>query len=447
MTDITRLTAAETGRRIENGQLDARDAAEAYLAAIDADLDSDLIYARTTADAARTEAAAAADRAKRGLRRGPLDGVPISWKDLYDTAGVATEAGTALLKGRTPATDATVVARGRRAGLVSLGKTHMTELAFSGLGLNPVTATPPNSIQAELAPGGSSSGAAVSVGRGLAAAGIGSDTGGSVRLPAAWNSLVGLKTTHGLLPDDGVVFLSAAFDTIGPLTRSVEDAALLTAMMGARRAPDLSGASVKGARFMVLETVALDDDCRDEPRAAFETAVDALAAAGAIIERREAPEVHEVLATAGYLVVGETWAEWGEEIEAKGDLMYAPIRKRFESGASVTAAQYLRGWNRLNELRAQWNARVAGYDAVLIPSVPMLPPNTQALLADEAFFMSENLLALRNTRIGNLLGVCGLTLPTETPMAGIMMMGRPYDEWRLCRLGAAATPIVGPSFA
>ncbi|MGB0508362.1 MAG: amidase, partial [Pikeienuella sp.] len=282
--------------------------------------------------------------------------------------------------------------------------------------------------------------------RGLAAAGIGSDTGGSVRLPAAWNSLVGLKTTHGLLPDDGVVFLSAAFDTIGPLTRSVEDAALLTAMMGARRAPDLSGVSVKGARLMVLETVVLDDDCRDEPRAAFEVAVDALAAAGAIIERREAPEITEVLATAGHLVVGETWAEWGEEIEARGDVMYAPIRKRFESGASVTAAQYLRGWNKLNALRAQWNARVAGYDAVLIPSVPMLPPNTQALLADEEFFMSENLLALRNTRIGNLLGVCGLTLPTETPMTGIMLMGRPFDEWRLCRLGAAAAPIVGPSF-
>lgn len=442
MGDVNFLSAAETGRKIEAGELDARAVTEAYLDAIAAHEASDRIYTVVTAEAARAEAAEAADRAKRGLRRGPLDGVPISWKDLYDTAGVATEAGSAMLKGRVPEADAMVVARGRRAGVVSLGKTHMTELAFSGLGVNPVTATPPNVHDAALAPGGSSSGAATSVAFGLAAAGIGSDTGGSVRIPSAWNSLVGLKTTHGLLPPEGVVLLCEGFDTIGPLTRTVEDAALLTAIMGASAAPDLSGASVKGARFAVLETVALDADCRDEPRAAFEASVEALVKAGAIVERIEAPEVAAAMPLSPALFTGEAWAEWGETIEEKGDLMFAPVRDRFASGAAVDAASYLRAWRKIKELRTAWNARVAAYDAVLIPSAPIMPPNVERLLTDGDYFATENLLALRNTRIGNLLGLSALTLPTSANSCGIMFMGKPFGEAALCRIGAAAEAVV-----
>ncbi len=442
MDDANWLSAAETGRQIEAGRLDPRAVTEAYLDAIEAHEARDLIYARVTADAARAEAAEAADRAKRGLRRGPLDGVPISWKDLFDTAGVATEAGSAMLKGRIPERDATVVARGRRAGFVSLGKTHMTELAFSGLGVNPVTATPPNVHDASLAPGGSSSGAATSVAFGLAAAGIGSDTGGSVRIPAAWNSLVGLKTTHGLLPAEGTVLLCEGFDTTGPLTRSVEDASLLTAMMAACPAPDLSGATVQGARFAVLETVALDSDCRDAPRAAFEAAVEALARAGAIIDRIEAPEVAAAMPLSPALFTGEAWAEWGETIEDKGDLMFAPVRERFQLGAAVDAASYLRAWRKLRELRATWSARVAAYDAVLIPSAPLLPPDVNRLLTDKAYFAAENLLTLRNTRIGNLLGLPALTLPTAAASCGIMLMGKPFGEASLCRFGRAAEDIV-----
>ncbi|MEM7545019.1 MAG: amidase [Pseudomonadota bacterium] len=442
MTDVTTLSAAETGRQIEAGLIDPRDVTEAYLDAISAHDAAGKIYARVTADAARVEAADAAIRAQRGTRRGPLDGVPISWKDLFDTAGVATEAGSAMLKGRVPERDATVVARARRAGVVSLGKTHMTELAFSGLGLNPVTATPPNAHDPALAPGGSSSGAAVSVALGLAAAGIGSDTGGSVRVPAAWNSLVGLKTTHGLLPADGVVLLCEGFDTVGPLTRTVEDAALMTAIMGASVAPDLSGASIKGTRLAVLETVALDEDCRDEPRAAFEAAVKALARAGAKIERITSPEVAEAMDIALPLFTGEAWAEWGETIEKHGDLMFAPVRERFQSGAGVAAATYLRVWRRLKALRAAWHQRVAPYDAVLIPSSPINPPNAERLLTDKDYFVTENLLTLRNTRIGNLLGLSALTLPTAANSCGIMFMGKPFGEAALCRVGAAAEAVV-----
>lgn len=438
MTDITGMSAAEIGRAIENGSLDAREATETFLAAIESHAFSNRIYLRHFGDAARAEAAAAADRAKRGLRRSPLDGAPISWKDLFDIAGDLTESGCAMLKGRKPQEDATVVANARRAGTVALGKTHQTELAFSGLGLNPITETPPNFFNPELAPGGSSSGAATSVAYGLAAAAIGSDTGGSVRAPAAWNSLVGLKTTHGLLPDQGVVPLCPGFDTPGPLCRTVEDAALLTAIMGGRNAPDLEGASLKGARFAVLETVALDADCRDEPRAAFETAVNVLARAGAKIERLDSPEVAAIMPLAPALFTGEAWAEWGETIEESGNLMFEPIRERFSAGDAVTAAAYLRARKKMLELRAAWNARVAGFDAVLIPSSPILPPNIEKLLSDKAFFVAENLLTLRNTRIGNLLGLSALTLPTATPSCGIMLMGKPFGEAALLRVGAAA---------
>jgi aspartyl-tRNA(Asn)/glutamyl-tRNA(Gln) amidotransferase subunit A len=236
MDDWLGMTAAALGRGIADGSIGPVALTEAYLAAIDAHPFRDRIYARVTADRARAEAAAAEARAKAGHRLSPLDGVPISWKDLFDTAGTATEAGSKLLAGRVPEADALVLRNATALGLVCLGKTHMTELAFSGLGYNPMTATPPCVNDHDAVPGGSSSGAAASVAFGLASAGIGSDTGGSVRVPSAWNDLVGLKTTAGRVPLDGVVPLCARFDTVGPLCRSVEDAALmLAALEGARR--------------------------------------------------------------------------------------------------------------------------------------------------------------------------------------------------------------------
>ena len=199
------MTAADLGRGIGAGKINPVELAEAFLERIESHPLAPRIYARATPARARGEAMAAAARAKAGLRKGLLDGVPVSWKDLFDTAGVATESGSALLKGRTPGRDAAVLETATLQGLVCLGKTHMSELAFSGLGLNPVTATPPCLNDDKAVPGGSSSGAAASVAFGLAPAAIGSDTGGSVRIPAAWNDLVGLKTTAGSLSLAGTV--------------------------------------------------------------------------------------------------------------------------------------------------------------------------------------------------------------------------------------------------
>lgn len=435
--DWLKMTAADLGRGIGAGRIHALELTEAFLDAIARHPDRDAIYARVTPRRARSMAMAAADRARAGVRIGLLDGVPLSWKDLFDASDAPTEAGSQLLKGRVPRQDAEVLASATAGGTVCLGKTHMTELAFSGLGINPMTATPPNRVIPGAAPGGSSSGAAASITHHLAPAAIGSDTGGSVRIPAAWNDLVGLKTTHGRLSLRGVVPLCASFDTVGPLARTVEDCAEVLAVLEGGRAPDLRGASLRGARLLVLEGAALDG-LRELPAAGFEAAVDRLARAGAVIERQAVPAADQALALSPLLFAPEAYAQWREVIEAAPDRMYPVILERFRSGASVLAAEHIAAWQRLHRLRTEWQAAVAGFDAVLLPTSPILPPDAARLVSDPDYFASENLMALRNTRIGNVLGLCALTLPTGEPACGITLMGGPMAEERLLRLGAAA---------
>src|SRR6056297_1289918 len=322
----------------------------------------------------------------------------------------------------------------------------MSELAFSGLGLNPVTATPPCVNNPDAVPGGSSSGAAASVAFGLAACGIGSDTGGSVRIPAAWNDLVGLKTTAGRVSCEGVVPLCARFDTVGPLARSVEDAALMLAALEGGRSADLHGASLAGMRFADLQTVVMDD-LRGAPEAAHADAIARLRASGAVVDEIDAPEVAEAMPLSPVLFAGEAYGLWRDEIEAAPEKMFAPIRERFRGGAAFSAADYVAAWRKLEGLRAAWHARVAGYDAVLMPAAPNVPPDHARLLNDEAYYVTENLLTLRNTRVGNLMGLCAVTLPTGVPSCGLMLCGTPFGEERLLRVAAAAEAALGGSVA
>jgi len=431
------MTAGDLGRAIGAGEIDPVALAERYLAAIGAHPIGDRIYARTTTARALAEAHAAAKRAKSGQRKSLLDGVPISWKDLYDTAGTVTEAGSALLKDRRPATDALVLQNATRAGLVCLGKTHMSELAFSGLGYNPITQTPPSVNYPDCVAGGSSSGAAASVAFGLAAAGVGSDTGGSVRIPAVWNDLVGLKTTSGRLSLQGVVPLVASFDTVGPLCRSVEDAALMLAALEGSKAADLTGASLKGARFLILDNVAMDD-IRQQPLAAFSHAVERLKSAGATVDRHAIPAAAQANSLTGPVFLPEAYGTWREEIENAPDKMFPAIRERFLAGANYSGADYVQAWRKLDALRLIWARDVAPFDAVIMPTSATLPPSIERLATDDAFYVTENLLALRNTRIANLMGTAALTLPSGTPSTGIMFITPPYSEERLLRIGAAA---------
>ncbi|GAA6161713.1 amidase family protein [Ruegeria sp. HU-ET01832] len=437
MQDWLTMTACDLGRGIGMGQIDPVELTETYLTAIDAHPYRDRIYARVTHDRARAEAKAAQDRAALGLRRSLLDGVPISWKDLFDTAGTGTEAGSALLKGRVPQADAVVVRNATAMGTVCLGKTHMSELAFSGLGLNPITDTPPCIDDVDAVPGGSSSGAAASVAWGLAACGIGSDTGGSVRIPSAWNNLVGLKTTAGRVSLEGTVPLCLRFDTVGPLARSVEDAAHMLALLEGGTPADLRGASLKGRRFADLQNIA-KDNLRDTPRAAYDSALERLRDAGAEIVPLEVPELTDAMALSGVLYTTEAYGLWRDVIEANPDAMYPEILERFRTGKNVSGADYIAAWSKLKASRAAWDAATSGFDAVLAPTAPILPPNLDRLLTDHDYYVTENLLALRNTRIGNLMGLAALTLPTGTPGCGLMMMGYPGSEEALLRIGSAA---------
>ncbi|MBQ2261710.1 MAG: amidase [Loktanella sp.] len=441
MQDWRWQTAADLGRGIAAGAIDPVALTEVYLDAIDAHEYRDRIYARVTHDRARAEAKAASLRAASGFRRGPLDGVPVSWKDLFDSAGIGTEAGTALMAGRVPERDAVVLENATAAGLVCLGKTHMSEIAFSGLGLNPITATPPCVNDVNAVAGGSSSGAAASVAFGLAAAGIGTDTGGSVRIPAAWNDLVGLKTSHGRLSLEGVVPLCLTFDTVGPLCRSVEDAGLLLAALEGSRPVDLDGADLTGVRLMVLDTI-VPDDMRDAPRLAFEAAVARLQAAGAQVEHRYFSQLFDAFNVAGNLYAAESYGWWRDLVEAHPEKMFPQILERVRGGKTVSGPDFVAGWNVLRGIRKEYAAETAQFDAVIMATAPLLPPDAERLLTDDAYYKSENLLALRNTRVANLLDVCSVTLPAGAPSCGIMFNGQTGSEARLLRLAAAAARVL-----
>jgi aspartyl-tRNA(Asn)/glutamyl-tRNA(Gln) amidotransferase subunit A len=442
MNDWLWMSACDLGRGIGAGEIDPVALTEAYLDAAEAHAYRDRIYTTLTRERALGEAEAAAHRARHGVRRGLLDGVPISWKDLFDSAGTATEAGSRLLEGRVPEADAEVLARATRAGLVCLGKTHMSELAFAGLGLNPAYrgtaegATPPNVHDPARVPGGSSSGAAASVAYGLAAAGIGSDTGGSVRVPSGWNDLVGLKTTSGRLSLEGVVPLAESFDTVGPLCRSVEDAAHLLAVMEGGAAADLTGASLKGARFLVLEPYA--SDAAEAQAQGFSRALGRLGDAGATIERGEVAAIGPAMDLSPVLFAAEAYGTWRDAIEAAPDRMFDRVRDRFRGGAAFSGPDFVAAWRSLRALRRDWAAATAAYDAVLLPTTANAPPEIARLMAEPDHYVAENLLCLRNTRVGNLMNLCGLSLPTGVPAAGLMMLCPPMAEERLLRLGAAA---------
>jgi len=436
MSDFNSLTAAELGDMIGRREIDPIDLTKYFLSQIELSPIGRKIYSTVTSQLALEQAKDSRKRADLGRRLSSLDGVPISWKDLFDISGYPCEAGSDLLAGRLATKNAKVYNFAEAHGLICLGKTHMSELAFSGLGLNPVKETPPCVNYPEAVPGGSSSGAATSVAFGLAAAGIGSDTGGSVRIPAAWNDLVGLKTTVGKLSLDGVIPLCGRFDTVGPLAKSVEDTARLFGIMVGREIVLPATKAVKGLNFAILKTVAMENVV-DLPKKAFQNSIEKLKEAGANISEISVSSVSEAMDLTGLLYSPEAYATWKHKIEKSPDLMFAKILERFRSGANVLASDFINAWDKLIDLRQKYYSEVEAYDAILIPTSPIVPPEMGRLMNDGDFYNSQNLLALRNTRIGNLMGSCSITLPTDIPSCGFLIMGRPNEEERLLRLAQA----------
>jgi aspartyl-tRNA(Asn)/glutamyl-tRNA(Gln) amidotransferase subunit A len=258
-----------------------------------------------------------------------------------------------------------------------------------------------------------------------------------VRIPSAWNDLVGLKTTAGRVSLEGVVPLCLKFDTVGPLARSIEDAAHMLAALEGTAPADLRGASLIGRRFADLQNVA-KDDLREAPAKAYDEALARLKEAGAEIVPLDVPELNEAMSLSGVLYTTEAYGLWRDVIEANPEAMYPEILERFRMGKAYSGPDYVAAWSKLTACRQAWDAATAGFDAVLAPTAPILPPNLDRLMNDHDYYVTENLLALRNTRIGNLMGLAALTLPTGTPGCGLMMLGYPGSEEALLRLGSAA---------
>jgi aspartyl-tRNA(Asn)/glutamyl-tRNA(Gln) amidotransferase subunit A len=383
-----------------------------------------------------------------GAPLAPYAGIPISIKDLFDIEGQITRAGSTVLSQRAPAAaDALSVARLRRAGLVLIGRTNMTEFAFSGLGLNPHYGTPRNPWQRSQGhvPGGSSSGAAVSVADGMAHAGLGTDTGGSCRIPAAFTGLVGYKPTAHRVPLQGLVPLSPSLDSIGPIARSVACCARLDALLADEPPVSLSDCSLAGQRLAVPRTFVLEDLDR-QVAADFERALSRLSAAGAHIEEIEVPEFAEIPAihAKGTLATAESFA-WHRDLLATHAAAYDPrVRARIQIGATQSAADYLGLLAARKVFIAEVGRRIAGFDALAMPTVPVIPPRIADLATDDAYFRI-NSLVLRNSTVINFLDGCAISIPIhesgQAPV-GLTLACRADLDRQLFRCAAAAEAVL-----
>jgi aspartyl-tRNA(Asn)/glutamyl-tRNA(Gln) amidotransferase subunit A len=402
-----------TRERLRQGQTTAAEELRAAEAAAHSPA-STHVFLKTRFEAAAAEA----KRADSGL---PLAGMPVSVKDLFDVAGDVTTAGSVALVDTAPArSDAPAVARLRAAGGVVVGRTNMTEFAFSGVGVNPHYGTPPNPCDPATPriPGGSSSGAAVSVATGAAYIGLGSDTGGSIRIPAALCGIVGFKNTARLTPLQGAYPLSATLDTVCAMTRSVRDAVLAHEILAARKVA-LDDRPLSGYRLAVAKSQMLDGMDATVARA-FERALRRLRDAGAQVQEIPLAQIQDLgtIQSTGGFAAAESYA-WHRQLLAQEGTRYDPrVRLRIERGSTMKAYEYIE----LQRARAAWMAEVgtalAGFDAVLSPTVPMVAPPIADVAPgserDEAFFRI-NALLLRNPSVVNMLDGCAISLPCHAP--------------------------------
>ena len=412
-------TLAELHTALNEGRATAEKLTDAALAHI-ADPAGEGVRVFTKVYSGQARAAAQASDLLRGagLARSAIDGLPISIKDLFDVAGETTMAGSVAREGAPVATEhAVIVRRLLAAGAVIVGRTNMTEFAYSGLGLNPHYGTPRNPWDRATGriPGGSSSGAAVSVSDNMAVAAIGTDTGGSVRIPAALCGLTGFKPTARRVPLDGALPLATRLDSIGPIARGVACCARLDAILSADDRPLPVAARLRGMRLALPSTI-VQDGTDTHVAASFHAALSRLSAAGVLVEEIALPEfaeLAEINATGG-LSGAEAWAWHRRLIERAGDRYDPRVLSRIRRGQSMSAAEFLD----LLQARERWIAsvekRIAGYDALVMPTVPVIAP-TLAELADDDTYYRTNALILRNPTFINFLDGCALSLPCHAP--------------------------------
>ena len=417
LPDPTDLHAARAS--IAAGECRSTELLDAALAAADGAAARHAFIRRF--DGARAVAAFADAQHASGAPLPPLAGLAVSVKDLFDVAGQPTTAASRVLQGAAPArADCPAVARLRRAGAALVGHTNMTEFAYSGVGINPHHGTPANPATAPLdpaprIPGGSTSGGAVSVATGAAFAALGSDTGGSLRIPAALQGLVGFKSTARLVSTEGSIPLSPTLDTVGAIARSVRDSILLHEVL-AERAVHLAGRPLRALRLALPPAVFLDG-LDAIVATTFERALSTLRDAGAQIDEIALPEIAGLagLQAAGGFAGMEAWG-WHRHLLADHEAEYDPrVAVRIRRGASASAADYLD----LCRARGAWIAamtrRLSAFDALLAPTVPIVAPPLAPLVASDELFQATNALLLRNPSVVNQLDGCAISLPCHAP--------------------------------
>jgi aspartyl-tRNA(Asn)/glutamyl-tRNA(Gln) amidotransferase subunit A len=437
-------TLATLAADLDNGRTSARKLVDDCLARIADPLgEGARAFIHVDAEAA-IEAAEAMDRLREvKAAPSPFAGIPISIKDLFDIKGQVTRAGSRALEDSAPAeADAPVVARLRRAGFIVIGRTNMTEFAYSGIGINPHFGTPKGAWQRNVGhvPGGSSSGAAVSVVDGMAHGGLGTDTGGSCRIPAAYNGIVGFKPTQRRVPLEGGVPLSFTLDSFGPLARTAQCCAVLDSVLADEVFVPLQPRPIKGMRLAVPTTVALDD-LEDAVAQTFERALETLSRQGALIERIAVPEFLDVgvMNSKGGFAAAESYA-WHRYLIVSGGDVYDPrVYSRILRGEAISAADYIDLLAARRSLIARTEKRLAPYDALIMPTTANTPPRI-ADLADDKAFTRANLLSLRNCTLINMIDGCAISLPChregEVPV-GLMLAASGGSDRRIFELAAA----------
>lgn len=412
---MRKTTASALSQDLRSGRLDPVDLCDQVFARI-AEVGDPAIFTETLRPRAEAEARAARERLRSGNPASLLDGVPVAWKDLYDFKGRVTTAGSVVLASNPPAAqDAALVAAGARAGLVSVGALNMTEFAYSGIGLNPHYGTPcnPNGTGPARAPGGSSSASGVAVAAGIVPIAFGTDTGGSIRIPAAFNGVVGYKTSTGHYPMAGVFPLSRTLDTLGPLAHSVEDCVLADTVLRGLQAPEVQAAPVEALDFVVPESVMLDG-LSPAVAANFDATVARLDQAGARVRRIALPELAETLD----LITRRAVLAAVEALDLHWDRLHGPdaarmdarVVRRIMNAANTSAVDLTVLLRERKRLIAVVNDRIG--DALLIsPTTPVVAMPIAPLEADQDVFFQHNGLTLRNTSLGNFLDWCGLSIP------------------------------------
>ena len=396
------------------------------------------------------QALAAADASdalrKAGIVPSPLAGIPVSIKNLCNVRGETTLAGSKALDDAPPAADdAPVVARLRSCGAVIVGSTNMSEFAFSGVGTNPHYGTPGNPADRTRVPGGSSSGAAVSVADGMAVAALGTDTGGSVRIPSALCGLVGFKPTARRVPIDGVVPLSTSLDSIGPLAASVACCAVVDAVF-ARDPIDVPAPARLDALSFAVPKHYVMNDLDTTVSGAFSRALSALSARGVRIAEIDLPMLDElpVVNAKGGFAASEAYA-WHRELIARRGNVYDPIiAPRIRRGAEISAAEYIELLARRADLQKRVSAITSDFDAVVMPTCAIVAPKIADVATPDGF-TRNNLLLLRNCTVGNFLDRCALSIPChragELPV-GFMVMGETMSDRRTLAIGRAVEAVL-----